>query len=194
MDGFDRSPSRRRLLALAGAAASTALAGCTADVGEEFPPNTKTPVSAWLPDLPVTKPTDVVADGIEATADREIVDEDDLAAVLEARDLEIHTIERTADVLTVEYVSGELYEEGILHGIGPIAGAYAALVGAGEDSEFLEITILDTAPESFGTAEVEAAWAERFDRGTYSVDEYAELVVAGIESRRHPPEVGASTE
>lgn len=194
MDGSDRSLSRRRLLGLAGAAAGTALAGCTEDVGEEFPPNTETPVSTWLPDLPVRKPMDVVADGIEATADADVADEDDLATALEDHSLEIHAVERTADVLTVEYVSGELYEEGILHGVGPIAGAYAALVGAGEGSELLEITILDTAPESFGTAEVEATWAERFDRGSYSVDEYAELVVAGIESRRHPPEVEASPE
>lgn len=194
MDGPDRSLPRRRLLGIAGTIASAALAGCTEDVGEEFPPNTETPVSSFVPDLPVTKRTDVVADGIEGTADEEIANEDDLAAALEEYPLEIHAIERTADVLSVEYVSGGLYEEGVLQDVGPVAGAYAALVGAGDDSTLLEVTILDTAPDSFGSAEIEAAWAERFDQGTYSTIEYAELVVSAIESHRHPPEIDASPE
>ncbi|WP_255167611.1 hypothetical protein [Natrononativus amylolyticus] len=184
--------SRRRALRLCGVAGVAALAGCTEDVGEELPANTKWPVSELKPALPVTERTDVLEERIEAMAEREIDDVDAFADAFEEYALEVESVEETEDVLTIEYVNTKLYEEGNLHDIGPIAGAYAALVDAGHGSDVLGITILDAAPASFGSASIDGAWAQRYNEDELTAKEYGELVAGTVESKRHPPEVGVS--
>ncbi|MFC7212938.1 hypothetical protein ACFQO4_02435 [Saliphagus sp. GCM10025334] len=185
--------SRRTALGILAVGVSASLAGCTQDVGEELPPNTSWPIAELVPDLPITKRTDVFAAGIESVDD-EITDEDAFAETLEAEGLEVESLERERDVLTLDYVNRERYESGTIHELGPIAGSYAALVESGYDAVALAITILDDAPESYGSATVESAWAERYVSGDLTASEYGELVAATIDSRRHPPFVGVSPE
>ncbi|WP_312906983.1 hypothetical protein [Natronosalvus caseinilyticus] len=185
--------SRRAALAVLGVGVTASLAGCTQDVGEELPPNRSWPIAELVPDVPITKRTDVLAAGIESVDD-EITDEDAFAEALDSRELTVESLERERDVLTLEYVNRERYESGTIHELGPIAGAYAALVESGYDAVALAITILDDAPESYGSATVESAWAERYVTGDLTASEYGELVAATIDSRRHPPFVGVSPE
>ncbi|MFC7238240.1 hypothetical protein ACFQS4_08400 [Saliphagus sp. GCM10025317] len=185
--------SRRTALGILGVGVTASLAGCTQDVGEELPPNKSWPIAELVPDLPITKRTDVFAAGVESVDD-EITDEDAFAETLESEGLEVESLERERDVLTLEYINRERYETGTIHELGPIVGAYAALVDAGYDAVALAITILDDAPESYGSATVESAWAERYVSGDLTAAEYGELVAGTIDSRRHPPFVGVSPE
>lgn len=192
----ERSLSRRALIArgVGSLAVLGGLSGCVEEVGEQFPPNRTWPVSEYRPTLPVTEQSEVVETGIEALAAEEIADEAAFVEALETHGVELASVERELSVLTVEYGTTDLGEGGKLHDIGPIAGAYAALVRSGYDAEFLEATILDDESTSFGVAEVETVWAERYNAGEYTVGEYGELVVATVESKRHPPDVGATPE
>lgn len=184
--------SRRRLLQAGGLTGLVALSGCTEDVGEEFPPNTKWPTAELTPELPVEEQTDVLEERIETMADASITDEDEFAAAFDEYALEVEAVEREQDVLTIEYINTELYAEGNLHDIAPIAGAFAALLDNGYDAFALGITILDAAPASFGSVSIDGDWAVAYADGDLSAAEYGELVMTTVESKRHPPEVGVS--
>ncbi|MFP9192947.1 hypothetical protein [Natronosalvus vescus] len=186
--------SRRGALRLGGLASAALLAGCTEEVGQELPPNTKWPTTDLSPELPVRERTDILAERIEEMADEDIDDVEAFAAAFDEYALEVEAVEQVSDVLSIEYVNTLLYEEGNLHDVAPIAGAYAALIENGNDFAALAITILDAAPASFGSATVETDWAARFNAGDLSAAEYGELVATTVESKRHPPEVGVSPE
>ncbi|MFC4437337.1 MULTISPECIES: hypothetical protein [Natrialbaceae] len=184
-----RSLRRRRLLQLGGLGGLLLLSGCTEDVGEELPPNTEWPVAELKPELPVAERTEVLEERIQAMADAEITDEDEFAEAFDEYAFEIESVEREQEVLTVEYVSTERYAEGTLHDVAPIAGAFAALLESDYDALALSITTLDGAPAAYGSAYVEAEWAEAYNEGELTAKEYGELVEGTVESERQPPEV-----
>ncbi|WP_121742875.1 hypothetical protein [Natronorubrum halophilum] len=190
--GKAETSTRRRLLRMSGVVGLFLLSGCTEDVGEELPKNTKWPSAALKPELPVTERTDVLEERIEALADAEITDEDEFGATFDDYALEVEAVEREQNVLSIEYVNAKQYSEGNLHDIAPIAGAFAALLDSGYDVLGLGITVLDGAPASFGSASIEAEWAEAYNDGGLSAKEYGELVATTVESTRRPPEVGVS--
>lgn len=195
MDALDggsaRSRTRRGLLRGAGAAGAFLLAGCTEDVGKEFPPNHEWPVSEHLPELPVEERSTMMADRIEETADSDVEEPGDIEGVL-PDDLSVETVEEERDVLHVEYRSAERRASGIVHHVGSLAGAYASLVESGYDAVALSIAVLDDAPSSYGVATVETPWAEEYNAGELTAEEYGEHVSGTIESKRHSPEVGIS--
>ncbi|WP_049929054.1 hypothetical protein [Halopiger goleimassiliensis] len=188
-DGSRRTPSRRRMLRWSALGGLALLSGCTRDVGEELPPNLEWPIADLTPELPVQERTDVLEAGIEELASRTITDEAEFAAAIEDYSLEVESVEYERDVLTIEYVNTNVYEEGNVHDVGPIAGAFAALLDSGYEAVALGITILDAAPSSYGAAEVDAAWAYQYNDGVLSAKEYGELVAGTIESDRHEPHV-----
>lgn len=191
-EGEGTTPTRRQLLRWGAVGGLTLLSGCTEDVGEELPHNRKWPTSDLSPELPVQEQTQVLEDRIEEFADADIADEEEFADAFDDYALEVESVEFEQDVLTIEYINTKLYAEGNLHDVGPIAGAFATLLESGFDAVALGITILDAAPASFGSAEIDAAWARRYNEGGFSAAEYGELVKGTIESKRHPPEVGIS--
>ncbi len=169
-------------------------AGCVRESGEQFPPNEKWPTSGYAPDLPVTERSDVLESGIEAFEGREIGDEGEFEEALEAHGIAVEAVEREQGSLTIEYVFTDRVERGTLPDIALIAGAYAALVEAGYDATFFEITVLDGESSSFGAAEIETPWARKYNAGEYTATEYGELVASTVESARRPSTVGATTE
>ncbi|MFC6904111.1 hypothetical protein [Halalkalicoccus tibetensis] len=194
---MDERPVPRRALLARGAGALAAvcgLSGCVEEVGEQFPPNRRWPTSEYAPDLPVGGRSAVVEEGIEAFASETIEDESGFEGALESHGVAVESVERKLSALTIEYETTDLGEGGKLHDVGPIAGAYAALVRSGYDAAFLEVTILDTESSSFGAAEVDTEWARKYVAGEYTVGEYGELVAGTVESQRHPPDVGATPE
>lgn len=192
----DRSLPRRRVLARGVGALGIAagLSGCVEEVGEQFPPNREWPTGEYAPALPTAERSDVVESGIEAFEGREIGGETEFEDALEEYGIAVEAVEREQRVLTVEYVATDLDNGGTLHDVGPIAGAYAALVGTDYEAEFLEMTILDDDSSSFGAAEVETSWVLDYNRGRYTAAEYGELVTGTIETRRVDPDVEAESE
>lgn len=188
--------SRRTLLARGVGALLVigSLSGCVEEVGEQFPPNRHWPTSEYAPDLPVGGRAAVIEDGIEAFEGETIEDEAGFEEALESYGIAVESVERELDALTIEYETTDLGEGGKLHDVGPIAGAYARLIASGYEAAFLEMTILDTESTSFGAAEVDTEWARKYDAGEYTVGEYGELVAGTVESKRHPPDVGATPE
>ena len=190
--GSDRTATRRRVLRAAGVAGTALLAGCTEDVGEEFPENREWPVAGWLPALPVRERAELMAERIEAMADAPLREPADLEGAFEGYALELEFVERERDVLRVGYEDPERRTRGDLQNVGLLAGAYVALVGNGYDATALGVEILDDAPASYGVASAESAWAERYVDGDLSAKGYGELVAGTIESKRHSPEVDVS--
>ena len=190
--GSGSSPTRRRVVRAVGVAGAFALAGCTEDLGEEFPENREWPLAGRLPELPVRERADVVAESIEAMADADLREPADLAAALEGRELEIEFAERERDVLRVGYVDPEYRSRGDLQSVGLLAGGYAALVRSGYDATALSVEILDAAPAAYGVATAESEWAQRYVDGDLSAKGYGELVAGTVESKRHSPEIDVS--
>ncbi|ADJ14853.1 hypothetical protein [Halalkalicoccus jeotgali] len=192
----DPSCSRRALLArgAGGLVALGGLSGCVAEVGEQFPPNREWPTGEYVPALPVTKRSDVLVAGIEALAERDIEDETEFEETLSEHGVAVETVERERGALTVEYVATGLGDGGVFQDLGPIAGAYAAIVGAGYEAAFLDVTILDGGSTVFGAAEVETSWALEYHQGTASATEYGERVAGTVESRHSPAGIGSATE
>ncbi len=192
----ERSIPRRRVLARGVGALSVVagLSGCTQEVGEQFPPNREWPTGEYVPDVPVTKRSDVVTSGIRAFEGSDIGDEGEFEDAIDEYGIAVESVGREQRVLTVEYVATDLERGGGLHDVGPIAGAYAALIETDYEAEFLEMTILDDESTSVGAAEVETSWAIEYNRGAYTAKEYGELVAGTVKSQRHPTEVGATSE
>ncbi|MDL5361386.1 hypothetical protein [Halalkalicoccus sp. NIPERK01] len=192
----DRSLPRRGLLirSIGALGIAVGLSGCVEEIGEQFPPGREWPTGEYAPDLPVTKRSTVVESGVEAFEGRDIEDEEAFERALEEHGIDVESVEREQGTLTVEYVATDRDGQGTLHEVGPIAGAYAALIGTDYEAEFLEITILDDDSSSVGAAEVETSWAIEYNRDAYTAKEYGELVAGTIESRRYPTEVGATPE
>ena len=192
LDGeSDRSRSRRGLLRAAGTAGAFLLAGCTEDVGEELPPNHEWPVSEHVPELPVEERSATMADRIEEAAGADVEEPEDIPEAV-SNGLSIESVEEERDVLHVEYVSSDRYGTGDLHHVASLAGAYAALVEADHDGVAMSVSILDDAPESYGHATVETAWAEEYNAAELTAKEYAEHVAGTVETTREAPEVGVS--
>lgn len=186
--------TRRRALQIGATTALVGLAGCIEEMGTEFPPNEKWPVSERVPDLPVTEGTEIIEARIEETATADIADEESFASTLDEYDLTVESIERERDVLSIEYVNTDRADEGNLHDVGLIAGGYAALIDAGYDAAALGATILDDAPASYGSAEIETKWAQAYNEDDLTAAEYGELVAETIKSQRYEPDVEVDPE
>ncbi len=184
-----RRLSQRVMLRWGAVLGLSALAGCTKEIGQEFPPNEKIPLSGQLPDLPVEERTAVLEAGITALADADIATEEEFVTALEAEGIAVESLETIHDVLTLEYSTRQSPNEGVLHELGLIAGAYAALVETRYHTTVLEVTIANERSSTYGVAEIAAEDAERYNASEYSAMEYGELVASSIMSKRDPPAV-----
>lgn len=195
MDAPDGGPkpsrTRRGVLRAAGAAGAFLLAGCTQDVGEEFPPNREWPISEYKPELPVEERSAMMGERIEAMADADVAEPEDLRTEL-PDGMKVESAERERDVLHVQYASDDRYATGVLHHVASLAGAYAALVDAGYDAVAMSITVLDDAPSTYGHATVETVWAEAYVASEETAKKYGEHVAGTVETTREPPEIGVS--
>jgi hypothetical protein len=106
----------------------------------------------------------------------EEVDEEAEEPVADEGDVEEGPVE--VPIVELEYV----IEEGAVHTIGIVAGAYAALIEAGHDSELLEATVLNPADAPFGLYEIETTWAEEYNAGEISAAEYADEILVTVET------------
>ncbi|WP_222919233.1 hypothetical protein [Natrinema sp. SYSU A 869] len=187
-------PTRRRFLQAGAVAATIGLAGCIEEMGTEFPQNTEWPVSSYVPDLPVEERSAIFEERVPELAAADVTDPEGLVSTLEEYDMAVESVERKRDVLTLEYVNTDRYDEGNVHDVALIAGGYASLIDTGYDAVALGATILDDAPASYGSATVETVHTEDYNAGALTAAEYGELVVSTIESQRYEPGVDVSPE
>lgn len=188
--GDETSLSRRRYLRYGGLIGLASLSGCTRDLVEEFPKNTKWPLSETKPELPILERSDVLEEGIEAMSDANAETLEEFTATLEEEGLQIKDVEEVRDVLSMEYVSHVRSREGTYHDLAMVAGAYAVLVQHGYDAYALALTIHPAEASSYGSWTVETRVAKRYNAGELTAAEYGELVANTFESSRTPPEVG----
>ena len=189
-EGDGATISRRRLLGVGGLVGLASLSGCTRDVVEEFPKNTKWPLSEAKPDLPVLELSDVLKEGVRSMSDADVGTVDEFVATLEEEGFQIKAVEEVRDVLAIEYVSSIRFGEGAYHDVGLIAGAYAALVDNGYDGYALALTIHHANADSYGSWTIETRIAKRYNAGELTAAEYGELVAKTLKTLRTPPEVG----
>lgn len=186
----ETSLSRRRYLRLGGLVGLTSLSGCTRDVVEEFPQNTKWPLSETVPELPVHERSEVLEEGVLSMSDVDVQTVDDFTSALKEEGIDVRAVEETHEVLSVEYVSQVSASEGTYHDIATIAGVYAVLVENGYDVYALALTIHPEDASSYGSWTVKTRVAKRYNAGELTAAEYGELVATTLESTRSPPEVG----
>lgn len=182
--------SRRRMLGVGGVVGLTFLSGCTREVVEEFPKNTKWPISELSPDLPVHERSDVYEERIHAMSDANIESVEGFASALEAVELEVKSVEEDRDVLSIELQTTVRAEAGVLNDLAMIAGAYAVLVESGYDAYALAASFIPPGASSYGSASIESKLAKRFNTDELTASEYGELVSKTLESHRTRPEVG----
>lgn len=191
---------RRTLLARAGLSIGsvTAISGCTEELLEEAETNPPIlDVDEEELELPFHQRADAVETGIMAAEGATIEDLDGFESFLGEHALSVEAVDEVEKVieekleieredvevieagphgeglvLEVEFVQTERFDAGILDSIGLIAGAYAALVAAGSETELLEATVLDEAGNPFGSFHVLRAWAEEYNDGLISARVY----------------------
>lgn len=181
---------RRRFLATAGATGALAATGGCIDAvvedAEHVPPVVEDRFDPAEVDLPVHDRHDVAVDAIGRAAGAAPTDVDALEAVLAGEEIRVEAADLVevdwVPTLELEYRVADAVERGLLDHLGLVAGAYAAVVAAGEGGERLEATLLDDAGETYGEYEVEADWAEAFDDGELSARAYADEVMVTAES------------
>lgn len=110
----------------------------------------------------------------------EEVDEEAEEEVVDEGNVEEGLVEAT--IVELEYVIEERTEEGAARTIGIVAGAYAALLEAGHDSELLEATVLGPTDVPFGSYEIEGTWAEEYNAGELGAAEYGNEVLTTVQT------------
>lgn len=138
-------------------------------------------------DLPVDHVIEEIARRIEAADGESVESVDALGEYLSGEDIDHERLEESEDagetVLELEYAVEDPAAEGNVHGLGTVAGGYAALVRGGYDGDLLEAHVVDGDGETFGHFEVETAWAESYDAGDLSTRSYASEVLHTLETR-----------
>lgn len=177
---------RRRsfLRSTASVAALLAASGCLEaeiEAAEHQPEPLSDAVSPAAIDLPVEQRSEVAAAAIERAEASDVTDRDALESFLAENGLEVESLEETESggeqIVELEYVDEASADRGYLHGLGLVAGGYAALVAADNEGERLHATIVDASGRTFGEFEVQRHWAEEYDEGALTAREYASEVV-----------------
>lgn len=184
--------NRRTFVLRAGAFAGglAALSGCTDTTLEESesqPPPLEERFDAAAVDLPVSTESDIAAEGIERAAGADVESVEAFEAYLREQEVAVESVEPKKEegeaLLSVEYVHGDAVERGLLYDLGIVAGGYAALVDAGVDAEKLKATLLDPGGRKFGEYEIPTDYAERYNAGEITAEEYARLASKKLTSK-----------
>ncbi|WP_255170247.1 hypothetical protein [Natrononativus amylolyticus] len=179
--------TRRAVLALV-AAAPVALAGCPTEYDEGYeerpePVEEHIPVDGVRPDLPVREFADEYERGIESGLDAPVDDSASFGTALESAGLDVDRLERDDPYLYLAYVASPP-ENGVLRGVGFVAGAYAQYVLATDDPPTLDATVLETQDVDFGTFTAYVNWVRALEAGEESVAVYGERVFATLKTKR----------
>lgn len=166
-----------------------ALSGCTEQRLEEagrVPPPLE-PIPKEEVDLSVSQRLAIAEQGIERASGVDILTPDELAGYLRDQRVHVETVEGMVEggspILSLSYVVDETYDEGLMHHLGLVAGAYAALVEATQEHEKLTAHLLDPAGDEFGEYEIRRRWARKYNDGTYSARKFAYEAAATATSK-----------
>lgn len=180
---------RTFLCSAAGVSAAVATSGCLKgeiEAAEQEPAPLSDVFGPEEVDLPVRQRYAVAGAAIEEASTAEFEDLDGFEASLQERDVSVETLEEAESagepIVELEYVVEQRLDSGFLERLGVVAGGYATLVAAGHDSERLEATLLDADGRTFGSYDVERAWAEEYDEDALTAREYAGEVAPTAET------------
>lgn len=126
------------------------------------------------------------ADTAENEAENEEISDEEIItlfeSLVESEGMTVETAEMQGDIFTVEYTSYSQTERELASEIGYVAGAYAGMVGEGHTSDRMEATILAASGEPAGTFYVEYEWAEAYENGEISDEEFSQRVISTLSS------------
>lgn len=135
-----------------------------------------------LPELPIHEKSELLAERIAEANRAEIGDLEVFEQALVDREVEVEHVGQEDAILELEHVAIDQVESGVLSAVGIVAGAYAALVRGGHEVRELDGTILDADGREFGSYHVLTEWAEAYEGGDRSAEEYGEMVGATLET------------
>lgn len=110
-------------------------------------------------------------------------DVEELRAALEGQGVTVTDVERDGDTVHVSYITVETTQQDIAEEMGTVAGTYMAFIAEGDDSQQLEVTILDATEKPIGDYHVERSWAEAGNSGDMTHEEVAMEVLKTLETR-----------
>lgn len=183
---------RRNFLIRGGVAigCATLLGGCTEQRLEEAKREPEAVDDFYAEEevpLPVDQKLGIGADGVRTAEGVEIADIEALEEFLEERGFAVEKIEEEVvehePIVSLEYVVTETIDRGLMHHLGIVAGGYATLVAAGDESEKLEASLFQPDGKKFGEYEVRHHWAEEYNAGELSAKEYVGEVLESAKSR-----------
>ena len=177
---------RRRPLLGALLAAGTPLAGCARPVesdSEKTPPDVheRTPAGESVPDLPVEEVKDVATAGVEAAPDA-VGGPEEFEAALEERGVAVESVSEKPDFLSVHHAVDSFAGAGLAEPLGIVAGVYAAYVPEVDDPTLLSAAV-EHAGETAGEYAIATTWAEEYDSGAITAEEYGEMVLGTLKTK-----------
>lgn len=166
------------------------LSGCTEQILEDA----KAPSPAFDAlydeeelDLPVEQTYETVAENIERGEDVTFEAPEELREYLLDADLLVESLAEGEDhgetVLELEYAPEQTARKGNAHGLGIVAGGYAALVRGDYDGDALEASVLDSDGRKFGEFEVVTEWAEAYNDDGKTAAVYGGDILHTLESK-----------
>lgn len=184
---MDRRDYLRHSIALG---AIGALTGCTEQTLKDAK-NPSPPVDRLYDeedlDLPVERQFDTVAAAIERAEGETFEDPEEFEEYLLDAGFAVEHLEETEEsgetILELEFVLEETIKEGNAHGLGVVAGGYAALVRGGYDGDELKASVFDSDSRKFGEFEVMTEWAEAYNEGEKTTADYGSEVLHTLETK-----------
>lgn len=96
--------------------------------------------------------------------------------------IDLRTAEMDGDRFVVEYYSSAQTETEFAEEMGYLVGAYAGVVDEGYGGERMDVTVLAADGSTAGTFHAEREWAESYNAGEMSDEEYSQRVLQTLES------------
>lgn len=96
--------------------------------------------------------------------------------------IDLRTAKMDDDRLVAEYYSNAQTETELAEEMGYLVGAYAGVVDEGYGGERMDVTVLAADGSTAGTFHAERGWAESYNTGEMSDEEYSQRVLQTLEA------------
>jgi hypothetical protein len=107
-----------------------------------------------------------------------------MEAYISTEGIEVEDATEQNGVVYFEYTTQETTQMGIASEMGTVAGAYAGAVDQGWDVNRMEVTVLGPAGDEIGTYRVQTEWANQYQSGQITRDEFSRRVLQTLEANQ----------
>ncbi|EMA38487.1 hypothetical protein C447_10042 [Halococcus hamelinensis 100A6] len=94
----------------------------------------------------------------------------------------VESVDTTAGSTYLEYTTISTTQGDLASEIGMVAGAYAFAIGDGYESSDMQVTVLGADGSEIGTYEVQSEWAEQYNNGEITGEEFSIRVLETLET------------